>query len=538
VSARPPQSRTLGTLVGELAAARPDAEAVVFRDTRVTYAELALRVDAFARALLATGVGRGDRVALLAPNRPEWILAALGAASIGAITVGVSTFSTPRELAFVLEHSEATTLVTVESFRGKSFLAAFAELCPELDRAEPGRLASARLPGLHTVVIVQGRPGAGTFDLAGFLARGSQVRAPALAAAKGAVDPRDIAWMLYTSGSTAAPKGVPLAHYGVIENGFNIGERMHLGPADRLWLAVPLFWSFGSANAMPAILTHGGCAVLQEAFEPGEALELLDRERCSVYYGMANMARAILEHPDRPRRRLAAMRTGLTIGVPEDIGMTIEAVNARQLCNVYGLTETYGNCAVTDANDPLPLRLTTQGLPLPGMEIRALDPESRRPLRTGEVGELAVRGYVTPGYFREPALTRAAFHEGFFLTGDLGLVGEDGRVQFRGRLKEIIKTGGINVAPLEVEDVLLRHPAIKQAHVVGVPDRDKGEVVAAAIELHAGATVDVGALTAFCRERLAGYKVPVRIDVRKAEEFPRTATGKIHKPGLRDLLSR
>ena len=242
-----------------------------------------------------------------------------------------------------------------------------------------------------------------------FLARGGGVDAAALARAQAAVTPDDICFILYTSGSTAAPKGVTLAHGPLLANGFDIGERQHLTAEDRLWLAVPLFWSFGSANAMPAIMTHGGCMVLQEAFEPGAALALIERERCSVYYGMANMARALLEHPDHPGRRLGAMRTGLTIGPPEDITLTIQALGAAELCTVYGSTETYGNCAVTDAHDPLPLRLATQGLPLPGMTIRAVDPATRAPLPPGEIGELAVRGYTTPGYFRAPELDAQAF---------------------------------------------------------------------------------------------------------------------------------
>ena len=301
---------------------------------------------------------------------------------------------------------------------------------------------------------------------------------------------------------------------------------------------MPLFWSFGSANAMPAIMTHGGCMVLQEAFEPGAALALIERERCSVYYGMANMARALLEHPDHPGRRLGAMRTGLTIGPPEDITLTIQALGAAELCTVYGSTETYGNCAVTDAHDPLPLRLATQGLPLPGMTIRAVDPATRPPLPPGEIGELAVLGYTTPGYFRAPELDAQAFDNGWFLTGDLGSIEPDGRVRFRGRLKEMIKTGGVNVAPLEVEHVLLQHPDIVQAHVVGVPDRLKGEIVAAAVEMRADAEPDAAAITAFCRERLASYKVPTRLAFRAAGEFPRTPTGKIHKPGLRDNWQR
>ena len=534
-----PASRTLGALLDEMARIRPQAEAIVFRDDRLTYAMLRARVDELARALLACGVRRGDRVAVLLPNRLEWLIAALAIAKIGSVVTACSTFSTPRELAFTLEHSEAVALVMTSSFRGRNYLGALHDLCPELSRSTPGELRSARWPHLRTVVCVDARRHDGVLHPDDFLARASAITRTALERAERAVRPDDVCYILYTSGSTAAPKGVTLAHGGVIENGFSIGERQHLTPADRLWLAVPLFWSFGSANALPAILTHGGCAVLQESFEPGEALELLDRERCSVYYGMANMARAMLEHPDRPRRQLAAMRTGLTIGLPEDVAMTMEAVNAAELCNVYGSTETYGNCAVTDAHDPRELRLHTQGLPLPGMELRVVHPTTRQPLGANDVGELCVRGYVTPGYHRAAELTARAFDaDGFFLTGDLGLIDDDGRVRFRGRLREMIKTGGVNVAPLEVEEVLLQHPDVKQAYVVGVPDRVKDEIVAAAIEMRPGAALDAQALVAFCRERLASYKVPTRLVFRKAEEFPRTPTGKIHKPGLREEMAR
>jgi fatty-acyl-CoA synthase len=532
------RSRTLGALLDEQAAVRPGAEAVVFRDQRFTYAQLRDRADTLARALLVLGVERGDRVALLLPNRPEWLIGAFAAAKVGAMTVALSTFSTPREIAWALEHARPRALITMEAFRGRPYLSAVAELCPELGRAAPGQLHSERVPELRAVVSVQGAHHDGVYGWDAFLARAGEARGAALAAAQAAVDPADVCFVLYTSGSTATPKGVTLAHGGIIENGFNIGERQHLSAADRLWLSVPLFWSFGSANALPAILTHGGTLVLQESFEPGEALALLDGERCSVYYGMANMARAIQEHPDRARRPLAAMRTGLTIGLPEDIQMTMDAVNARELCNVYGATETYGNCAVTDAGDPLAERLTTQGRPLPGVTVRVVEPGSGRVLPPGAVGEFRVKGYLTPGYYHDPEQTRAAFDaDGFFVTGDLGLVGDDGRLRFRGRLKELIKTGGANVAPLEVEAILLSHPAVKQAYVVGVPDRARGEVGVAAIELQEGMTATAEALTAFCREHLASYKVPARIVFRKAGEFPRTATGKIQKPRLREELA-
>jgi fatty-acyl-CoA synthase len=535
----PPRARTLGTLLDEIAAAHGDREAVVFRGERLTYAELRERADTLARAFLALGVSRGDRVAVLLPNRPEWLVTAFAAAKVGAITAAISTFSTPRELAWTLEHARPRVLVTMEAFRGRGYLAPLYELCPELARAAPGTLRSERLPELRAVVSIDERAHDGIERWADVGRRATDVKVGALGAAAAAVSPHDPCFILYTSGSTATPKGVTLAHGSLVANGFDIGERQHLTAADRVWLSVPLFWSFGSANALPAILTHGGTLVVQESFEPGEALALLDGERCSVYYGMANMARALLEHPDRRRRALAAMRTGLTIGLPEDIQMTIDAVNARELCNVYGATETYGNCAVTDAHDPLDVRLATQGRPLPGMRIRVVEPSSGRPLPAGEVGELRVRGHLTPGYHRDPEQTRAAFDaDGWFVTGDLGLVGDDGRVRFRGRLKELIKTSGANVAPLEVEAVLLGHPAVKQAYVVGVRDRERGEVGVAAVELNDGATATAEALTAFCRERLASYKVPARIVFRTAEEFPRTATGKVQKPRLREDLER
>src|SRR5256886_1330205 len=414
-----PSSRTLGALIDELGAARADADAIVFRGERLTFAALRDRSDAIARAFLAVGVRKDDRIAILLPNRPEWLIAAFAAAKVGAVSVAISTFSTAREIAWTLEHAQPTVVVTMEGFRGRGYLRAIHDVCPELGRAEPGMLQSERLPELRAVVSIDERRHDGVYAWTDLLERATEVRATALAAAQ------------------------------------------------------------------------------------------------------------------------AAMRTGLTIGLPEDVAMTMEAVNARQLCNVYGATETYGNCAVTDAHDSLERRLTTQGLPLPGMQIRVVEPGSDRPLPPDEVGELRVRGCVTPGYYRDPDQTRAAFDgDGFFVTGDLGTVGGDGSIRFRGRLTVMIKTGGINVAPLEVEAVLLAHPAVKQAYVVGLSDRGKGEGAAAAVELPEGATAPAEGLTRFCRERLASYKVPARIIFRKAGEFPLTATGKVQKPRLREELER
>jgi fatty-acyl-CoA synthase len=269
-------------------------------------------------------------------------------------------------------------------------------------------------------------------------------------------------------------------------------------------------------------------ARLEEALERVEDSALRSRLQ-------ARLAVELYYAPDRTRSEALSAGAVATARDSGDASALASALGARHVA-LWRPDRVEQRLAVA-ADDPLELRLTTQGLPLPGMRMRAVDPATDRPLPPNEVGELRVNGWVMPGYYRDAEQTRAAFDaDGFFRTGDLGMLGADGRVRFRGRLKELIKTGGINVAPLEVEAVLLSHPAVKQAYVVGLTDRGKGEIAAAAIELHAGATASVETLTAFCRERLASYKVPARIVFRKAEEFPRTATGKVQKPRLRDEL--
>jgi fatty-acyl-CoA synthase len=305
-----------------------------------------------------------------------------------------------------------------------------------------------------------------------------------------------------------------------------------------MWMGISLFWSFGGANALLAMMTHGGTIVLQEAFDAATALSLIEREGCTVYYGTPNIALALTEHPDRRRYDLSSLRTGAAIGPPPAMQMVID-LGAREICNVYGLTECYGNCAVTDARDPADRRLTTVGTPLPGMDIRIVDRQTRRPLPPGEVGEILVRGYLTPGYYKAPETNAVAFDaEGFLVTGDLGAMGDDGYLRFRGRIKEIVKTAGINVAPLEVEEVLLGHPAVEQAYVVGLPDPRREEILAAVVVLRDGHAVAAEGLRAFCRQALAAFKVPREFRVLRRDELPVTDTGKVQKLRLAEMLSR
>ncbi|MBI3457091.1 MAG: AMP-binding protein, partial [Candidatus Rokubacteria bacterium] len=259
-------------------------------------------------------------------------------------------------------------------------------------------------------------------------------------------------------------------------------------------------------------------------------------ERCTVYYGTPNITLALFEHPDRRRSNLRSLRTGAAIGSPQAIQMVMD-LGVGEICNVYGLTECYGNCTVTDAHDPVDARLYTVGQPLPGMQIKIADPDTRRPLPPGQAGEIVLRGYITPGYYKDPDKNAAAFDpDGYFLTGDLGSLDNDGRLRFRGRIKDIVKTGGINVAPLEVEEVLLTHPAVEQVYVVGVPDARKEEALAAVVVLREGARVSGDELRAFCRALLAAFKVPQHFRFMAREALPLTASGKVQKHRLREGL--
>jgi fatty-acyl-CoA synthase len=524
-----PVARTLPDLLHELAASQPRHELVVDSRgaRRLTYAETCAQARELAGGLLRAGVKRGDMVALLMNNRPEWLLIGFAVTMLGATLVPISTWSRPRELEYVLNHCGAAILITIPRFGGQDYLGALAEL---------GGPGGSRLPHLRRIVVA-GDEVAGLPTLESLWAPGRDVSDEEIDAARRAVSTEDVAYILYTSGTTSTPKGVQLCHGGLVENTWNIGERQHLTAADRIWMGISLFWSFGCANGLLAVMTHGGAIVLQEQMDPGTALALIERERCSVYYGTPNIAQALIEHPDRPRRDLSSLRTGAAIGAPTAMQMVMD-LGAREICNVYGLTECYGNCSVTDAHDPAEIRRTTVGYPLPGMEIRVVDRQTRCPLPQGEVGEILVRGHLTPGYYRDPERNAASFDpEGLLLTGDLGFVGDDGRLRFRGRLKEMVKTSGINVAPLEVEEILMGHPAVEQAYVVGLPDPRREEILVAVVVLKPDQRVEPDALRALCKDALAAYKVPQEIHLMTREELPLTGTGKVQKFRLAEQLA-
>ncbi len=524
---RKPASRTAPALLAELAARQGAGEALVDGPRRWSWRTLAGAVDACARALAASGIGAGDRVGILAGNRAEWIIGHFAVMSLGAISVGLNTWATAHELGWQLGHAEVRALLVEPRFRERDFLALVRE----------ARACGDGLPALALCVALDACDAADVLAWPDFLARGKAIDPAVVSAAGAAVGEHDTACLLYTSGSTALPKGVPLVHGKLIDNMWAIGERQHLVADDRLWLAVSLFWSLACVNALFAVMTHGGTIVLQHHFDAGAALALIERERCTVFYGTPNMALALAEHPARERHDLTTLRTGVTIGTPAQVAR-VAALGCAGICNVYGLTEAYGNSTVTDAALPLEQRLETVGRALEGVEVAILDPDTQAPRASGEPGEIALRGNVTPGYWQDPARTAEAFTaDGWFRTGDLGLLDADGYLYYRGRLKEMVKTGGINVAPAEVEQVLASHPAVELAFVTGIPDERLDEALAAVVVLRTGAATDAAALAAHCRERLAAYKTPRHFRFVDAAALPLTTTGKLKRNALPGLFT-
>ncbi len=521
-----PFARNFGDLVAEMAGRDADAPAVIEGRLELSYGELERRVAAFAAVLSGHRVRRGATVGLLCTNRWEWLVAALGAHRAGSRIAAFNTFAKAWDLEYMLEHSGAEVLVCVDRFRSRDYRETLVELVPEL-REAGGR--SGRFGDLREVVVIGERGElAGARELEDVLELGGEVD-PEMVAPSGAD-----AFVLYTSGSSARPKAVPLVHGAAIENGFAIGERMGLRADDRVFVAVPLFWAYGALNALPASLGHGAAIILQAAFEPAGALELIERHRATAIYTLPNMTGALLDHDSFRPERVASVRTGLTLGTPAEVERAALGLGVSEICNIYGGTETYGNCCVTPSTWPLERRKESQGPPLPGVELRIADRESGDPLPSGEVGEIQVKGYLARAYLGDTSGPPGACGEdGWYRSGDLGSLDADGNLSFSSRATEMIKTGGINVAPREVEEFLAMHEEVAAAAVVGAPDEQVAEVVVAFVVPREGADLAEQDLRSFCAERIAGYKVPVRVHI--VAELPTTDTGKLARRKLVEL---
>jgi fatty-acyl-CoA synthase len=518
---------TLGAFLDAVAAAAPEREVVAHAPAdrvtaRMSAAALRHASRAAARRLVGLGVTKGTRVGFLCPNRIDWLPIAFGALRIGAVLAPLSTLWKRDEIAYALTHADVATLVAVPRFLKHDYHARLVEIAPGLRDLGGGVLHDPAVPNLRRVVLLD--------DGAAGLPRWDDLPADVddalLDGLEAAVSPTDLATIFFTSGTTAQAKAVVHAHAALATSARRIAECLGVTPDDAWWGHMPLFWSGGFILGALATLAGGGRVVLQEVVDPGTALALLEAERCTIMAGW-HQAGPLLAHPDFPRRRLA-LRKG-----------TYHAQAARLMgpdhrtIGVYGMSETATCVTAARFDDPEPIRTGTFGRALPGMEIRIADPDTRQPLPPGETGEILVKGStLMEGYYRVPRATTFDA-EGFFRTGDRGCLDEAGNLSFGGRIKDVIKTAGVNVAAAEVEEALARHPAVQSAHVVGVPDPVRGENIAALVVLRPSHEASADALRDFCRAELASYKVPRHVFVVDAAAVPRTGTGKVEKPALR-----
>src|ERR671937_1404950 len=487
------KSQSLGEVLERRARGRGTAGALVTPNRRITYEDLYLRARSAAGAMQALGLGRGDHVGILMGNDEKWLALFYGAALIGAVTVPVNTRFKTTEIAFCLQQADCKALFYVPRFLNINFT------------------AMVRETGF-----------ARAFDITRALPEWS-------IGETGTVSPDETLLIQFTSGTTAYPKGAMLTHDNMLRDAWAAGTRLGIRPQDRYFNCRPFFHVAGSTLSALMALVAGATLVTLPTFEAGAALELLERERCTLISGKDTIFQMLIGHADFPKRKLA-LRGGWAAAGPQTMRKIIDVLGAKEICAAYGLSEASPNVVMSDCRDPEELRVNGLAKPHEGVELR-ISPES----------EIQVRGWnVMKGYYNNPEANAKVFtDDGWLRTGDLGELTTDGRLRMVGRLKDVFRVGGENVAPAEVEEVLLSHLAVETAQVIGVPDARLGEVPAAYVTLKSNSTVSVEELISWVKERAANFRVPRYLKiVASFEAIGMTASGKVQKTKLREHALR
>ena len=518
------RARSVADTLARRAAEAPRHPFVVLGDRRLTYGQVEAQSTALAAALYELGIEAGDRIALTLPNWPEFVVSTFAAAKLGAVIVPLNPKFTAPELQYMLRHSESVVVVTAENWEGVDYLARFESFLTSL-------------PDLQYVVSV------GEEDLwyddriyqfEDLLSSGEGREFP-----MPAVNPdEDVFAIVYTSGTMGKPKGVSLTHTNLLATAAASADALRLTEDDVVFGVTTVFNVFGLAHGVLGTAAAGATLVLQEDQNPARALEIAERERVTVYHGHPTSFILDLHEPSLREFDLSGIRTGIIAGAPasEELIRRIRAELVPDIRVAYGMTETGSTVSITREDDPPGKQVSTVGRPLDGMELKVLDLDGS-PLPIESVGEVAVKGSgVMRGYYRQPGETANAFTaDGFFLTGDLGMVDDEGYLHILGRRKEMIIRGGFNVYPREVEDRLHAHPAVLDVAVVGLPHEVLGEFACACIVPVEGAIVTGEEIKDFCREVMAEYKVPDL--VRFLDGFPLTGSGKVRRVELARIIS-
>jgi fatty-acyl-CoA synthase len=519
-SAVPLLGETIGENLRRVVEQHGDREALVVRSQgyRATYRELWEQTAQAARGLMARGVQQGDRVGIWAPNRAEWVVVQYATARIGAILVNINPAYKGTELEYVLNQSGIGLLLLARAFRQSDYvgmLESVRDRCPTLS---------------ESIVLDDG------WDA--LLADAERVPAAELAERESALQFDDAINIQYTSGTTGFPKGATLSHHNILNNGFFIGETLAYGPQDRVCIPVPFYHCFGMVLGNLACTTHGSCMVIPgEAFDAQAVLETVQEERCTSLYGVPTMFIAELDHPEFARFDLSSLRTGIMAGSPcpvEVMRRVQSRMHMQEVTICYGMTETSPVSTQTALDDPLDKRVGSVGRVHPHVEIKIVDPASGAVVPRGTSGELCTRGYsVMLGYWNNDEATRGAIDEARWMhTGDLATMDDEGYVNIVGRIKDMIIRGGENIYPREIEEYLYTHPDVSDVQVIGVPSARYGEEVMAWVRLREGAALTTDDLDAYCRGKIATYKIPRYWKL--VDGFPMTVTGKIQKFRMRE----
>lgn len=515
--------QTLPALLDAVAARDPTSDAFISPRRRATYGELRDDSLAIGRGLAARGVGRGTRVALLMPNRAEWLAAAFGVWRCGGILVPLSTLARARELAHCLRSADVALLLAVRQFLRHDYEAMLDEIAPGTSGAAAPLFNNA-LPALREIVWLENDSADVVRTLA---APGAALGGEWPGALTARVAPADPATVTFTSGTTSEPKGAVHVHRALCRAAHDIGTTLGIDASDRTWGYLPFFFNAGLVAVGLAMLARGAAIVATEVFDAGEALALLEAEHCTVFFGWPHQAEALIQHP-----RFASTKLALHKGVGANVPWAARLYPPdHQAVATWGMTETGPMFTAWPATTPIEVRACSHGAPIAGREVRICDPESGEAIGVGTAGEICVRGPTLFSHYDGLSPADCFDVHGFFHTGDLGRLDERGALHFLGRIKDVIKTAGANVAAAEVEATLLRHPAVGAAHVVPVPAGSRGEDVAAFVV--ASRPVEPAALLAHCRAELASYKVPRHLWLRREDELPLRGSGKVDKTVLR-----
>ncbi len=540
----PVEGLTIGEVLVRTAARFGDHDALVFPQLglRQSYRDFLAAVDRAARGLISLGIGTGDHVAVWATNVPEWVVLQFATARIGAVLVTINPAYRPFELKYVLKQSDAKALFLVDRFKSSDYFAMLAEVCPLLASAEPGKLNTEDFPRLRWVVAMKGGPLPGAISWSEMQKRGDDVAKSQIEELAAGLKPGDPINIQYTSGTTGFPKAATLSHRNLLLNVFYSGACQRYTDRDRICIPVPFYHCFGCVLGTLCAVVYGAAMIVPaESFDPAATLAAIESERATSLYGVPTMFIAQLPDPSRAGRDLTSLRTGIMAGSPcpiETMRAVVDQLGCREITIGYGQTEASPIITQTRVDDPIELRVETVGRPIPGLEVKVVDPSTGEALADNTQGELCARGHcVMLGYYRNPEATAEAIDaEGWLHTGDLAVRLPSGYYKITGRIKDMVIRGGENICPREIEEFLFTHPAVEQASVVGVPDPKYGEELCAWIKLKQGCGGAVSDLEIrdFCRAKLAHFKVPRYIKF--VESFPQTVTGKIQKFKIRETM--